>query len=165
MRAVGITDIITEEARAWADRAYPAYEFAVTARDIQKYAQATGERDPVHVDRGAAVAAGYRDVVAPPLFPYVIRMNAASLGGLEADGSPSEDVPPLPTTRAMAGETAMRFGVPVVAGDVISLHKELVEMFEKEGRSGPLVFVKHRFTFRNQYGDMVMQEEFTRIYR
>jgi acyl dehydratase len=157
--------IITDEARAWADRSYPSYEYPVLARDILKYAQAIGETDPIHLDRAAAHAAGFRDIVAPPLFPYVIRLHAASLQGLEADGSPSEDVPPLPTTGAMAGETAMRLGVPVHAGDVITVDKELVEMYEKEGRSGALVFVKHRFTFRNQADEMVMVEEFTRIYR
>lgn len=160
--------VITEEARRWADREYPSFEFQVTATDIAKFAHATGETNPIHFDRGAAIAAGYADVVAPTLFPYVVRMHASALvpsDQLEPDGSPTADVPPLPTRRAMAGETAIEVGEPVVAGDVITVRKRLAEMYEKKGRTGPLVFVEMEFTFTNQRGKLVARENFTRIYR
>ena len=160
--------LITEDARRWADRTYPSVAFTVDARDIAKYARAIGADDPVHVDKRAAVAAGYRDVVAPALFPYVIRVQAYNLvdrDGLEPDGSPSDDVPPLPTRRAMAGETTIELGAPIVAGDVITVDKRIVGMYEKAGRSGPLVFVDMEFAFTNQHGEKVARERFTRIYR
>jgi acyl dehydratase len=160
--------VITEEARRWADRDYPRFEMQVTATDIARFAHATGETNPIHFDRDAAVAAGYADVVAPTLFPYVVRMHASALvpsDQLEPDGSPKADVPPLPTRRAMAGETSVVLGEPVVAGDVIAVEKRLADMFEKEGRSGPLVFVEMEFTFTNQRGELVARENFTRIYR
>jgi 3-methylfumaryl-CoA hydratase len=140
----------------------------VTATDIARFAHATGETNPIHFDRGAAVIAGYADVVAPTLFPYVVRMHASALvpsDQLEVDGSPKADVPPLPTRRAMAGETSVVLGEPIVAGDVISVEKRLADMYEKEGRSGPLVFVDMEFTFTNQRGELVAKENFTRIYR
>jgi acyl dehydratase len=140
----------------------------VTATDIAKFAHATGETNPIHFNREAAIAAGYVDVVAPTLFTYVVRMHASALvppDQLEPDGSPSADVPPLPTRRAMAGETKVVLGAAVIAGDVISVHKRLANMYEKEGRSGPLVFVEMEFTFTNQRGEMVARENFTRIYR
>ena len=160
--------VITEEARRWADREYPTFDFQVTATDIAKFAHATGETSPIHFDREAAIAAGYDDVVAPTLFPYVVRMHASALvplDQLEPDGSPTADVPPLPTRRAMAGETAIEFGERVVAGDVITVRKRLANMYEKEGRSGALVFVEMEFTFTNQHDDLVARESFTRIYR
>jgi acyl dehydratase len=160
--------IITEEARLWADRDYPAFEMQVTATDIARFAHATGETNPIHFDKEAAVAAGHADVVAPTLFSYVVRMHASALVSpdqLEPDGSPTADVPPLPTRRAMAGETSVVLGERVVAGDVISVRKRLARMYEKEGRSGPLVFVEMEFTFTNQRGDLVARENFTRIYR
>jgi 3-methylfumaryl-CoA hydratase len=160
--------VITEEARRWADRQYPRFEMEVTATDIAKFAYATGETNPIHFDREAAVAAGYPDLVAPTLFTYVVRMHASALVApdqLEPDGSPTADVPPLPTRRAMAGETSVMLGEPVVAGDTITVEKRLAGMYEKEGRSGPLVFVEMEFTFSNQRGEMVARENFTRIYR
>lgn len=160
--------LITDDARRWASRTYASVEFAVDARDIAKFAHAIGADDPVHVDRRAAVAAGHRDVVAPALFPYVIRMQAYNLVArdrLEPDGSPTDDVPPLPTQRAMAGETSVELHAPVVAGDVITVDKRIVDLYEKAGRSGPLVFVDMEFVFTNQHGDLVARERFTRIYR
>jgi acyl dehydratase len=160
--------VITEEALRWADREYPRFEMQVTATDIAKFAHATGETNPIHFDKAAAAAAGYADVVAPTLFPYVVRMHASALvpsDQLEPDGSPSADVPPLPTRRAMAGETSVVFGEPIVAGDLITVEKRLAQMYEKEGRSGPLVFVEMEFTFINQRSELVARENFTRIYR
>jgi 3-methylfumaryl-CoA hydratase len=160
--------VMTDEARRWADREYPGFEMTVSATDIAKFAHATGETDPIHFDRDAAIAAGFTDVVAPTLFPYVVRMHASALvppDQLETDGSPRADVPPLPTRRAMAGETSVEFGERVVAGDVITVQKRLAQMYEKEGRSGPLVFVEMEFTFTNQRGELVARENFTRIYR
>jgi acyl dehydratase len=160
--------VITEEARLWANREYPSFDFEVTATDIAKFAYATGETNPIHFDKDAAVAAGYSGIVAPTLFTYVLRMHASALvpvGQLEPDGSPSADVPPLPTRRAMAGETRVVLGEPVLAGDTVTVGKRLAEMYEKEGRSGPLVFVEMEFTFTNQRGELVAQENFTRIYR
>jgi 3-methylfumaryl-CoA hydratase len=160
--------VITEEARRWADRVYPNFEMRVTATDIARFAHATGEKNPIHFDKKAAEAAGYTDVVAPTLFSYVVRMHASTLvppDQLEPDGSPSADVPPLPTRRAMAGETSVVLGERIVAGDVISVKKRLANMYEKEGRSGALVFVEMEFAFTNQRGDLVARENFTRIYR
>jgi len=160
--------VITEEARLWANREYPSFDFEVTATDIAKFAHATGETNPIHFDKEAARASGYPDVIAPTLFTYVVRMHASALvpvDQLEPDGSPSADVPPHPTRPAMAGETKVVLGVPVLAGDTITVTKLLAEMYEKEGRSGPLVFVEMEFTFTNQRGELVARENFTRIYR
>ena len=163
-----MTQVITDEARAWAEREYPTFEFQVTPTDIARFARATGETNPIHFDRDEAATAGYSDVVAPTMFPYVIRMHASALvphDELEPDGSPSADVPPLTTRRAMAGETSIEFGESIVAGDVITVQKRLANMYEKEGRSGPLVFVEMEFVFTNQRGETVARESFTRIYR
>lgn len=160
--------VITDEARSWADRDYPRFDYQVTPVDIARFARATGETNPIHYDKEAAIAAGHGGVVAPTLFPYVIRMHASNLvpeTELEPDGSPSSDVPPLPTRRAMAGETSIEVGAPIVAGDVITVTKRLSDLYEKEGRSGPLVFVQMEYEFTNQRGEVVFRELFTRIYR
>ena len=160
--------VITAAARAWAQEPFPDYTVTVSRTDIARYARAIGETDPIHFDPVAASDAGHRDVVAPAYFPYTVRMQAANLVSkdeLAPDGSATADVPPLPTTRAMAGETSIEFGAPVVAGDTITLHKRILDLFEKEGRSGTLVFVVTEFSFVNQRDELVMREAFTRIYR
>jgi acyl dehydratase len=160
--------MLTDEARSWAKKTFPTYEVTVSRSDIARYARAIGETDPMFFDWEAAGAAGHSDVLAPPYFPYTIRMQAANLvdrADLEPDGSSSEDVPPVQTDRAMAGETSIEMGVPIHAGDTITMQKQVVDLYEKTGRSGSMVFVKQEFVFTNQNGDMAMREYFTRIYR
>lgn len=160
--------LLTDEARAWANEPFAPYEVTISATDIARFARAIGETDPIYYDAEAARAAGHRNVVAPAYFPYTIRMQAANLrdrSDLEPDGSSSEDVPPVETTRAMAGETKVEMGVRIAAGDTITLEKRILDLYEKSGRSGDLVFVVQEFRFTNQDGALVMREEFTRIYR
>ncbi len=45
--------------------------YAVGREKVREYAYATGETDPRHLDPDAARAAGYADVVAPPMFAAV----------------------------------------------------------------------------------------------
>lgn len=160
--------LLTDEARAWAEQPFPDYVAEVGRTDIQRYSIAIGETDPVHFDVDAARDAGHPDVVAPPYFPYAIRSHAAHLvdrDGLTADGSAVADVPPIASQRAMAGETEITVGPPIHAGDTITLTKRIIDIFEKQGRSGDLVFVKTEFTFTNQDDEVVFLEQFTRIYR
>jgi len=41
----------------------------------------------------------------------------------------------------------------------------LADLYEKEGRSGPMAFVVMEFVFTNQRDEVVATERFTRIYR
>ncbi len=52
--------------------------YAVGREKIKEYARAVGETNPVHLDVEAARAAGYADVVAPPMFAVVY--SAPSVG-------------------------------------------------------------------------------------
>jgi 3-methylfumaryl-CoA hydratase len=163
---VGI--LLTEATRAWADRTYPVHEVTITANDIRRFAHATGETDPVHFDADAARAAGYPDVVAPPMFYVFLRVQPNHLrprDELEADGSPSEDIPPVAIQGAMAGSTTLEVTREFVAGDVIACHKRLVDAVEKSGSKGPLLFLTFEHRYVDAEGTTVVREVFTRILR
>lgn len=162
-----MSSLLTPEVRAWAGRDYPDAEVTVTARDIAKFAHATGETDPRYFDAEAARGAGYRDVVAPPMFHLLLRSEPYHLGPrgeLAADGSALDDVPPLRVTRAMAGETELTFDGRFVAGDVVTCRKRLADITEKAGRSGPLVLLHFEYRY-DVAGRTVVSERFTRIFR
>jgi hydroxyacyl-ACP dehydratase HTD2-like protein with hotdog domain len=159
--------LLTDATRQWADRTYPVHRVTVAVGDIRRFAYATGETDPTHFDRDAALAAGFRDVVAPPMFYVFFRVLPNHLrprAELEPDGSPSEDIPPVAITGAMAGESELDVNGVFVAGDEVDCHKRLVDLAEKEGRSGPLLLL----TFEHRYdagAETVVRERFTRILR
>ena len=50
---------------------YEPLTYAVGREKIVEYALATGETEPLHMDLAAARAAGFADVVAPPMFAVV----------------------------------------------------------------------------------------------
>lgn len=160
--------LLTPEARAWADREYPDSHVTVTARDIRKFAHATGETDPIYFSSEAARAAGYPDIVAPPMFYVLLRIEPHSLrprSELEVDGSPSEDIPPIEIRGAMAGETRLELSRPIVAGETIICRKRLLDITEKQGRSGPLLLLRFEYRYLDAEGQIVVIEEFTRILR
>jgi hydroxyacyl-ACP dehydratase HTD2-like protein with hotdog domain len=159
--------LIDDEVRRWADREYPPFSFEVTEHDILRFSRAIGETSPIHIDPESARAAGYSGLVAPPHFCYVIRMHGTYLvsrSELEKDGSSSSEVPPVPHKRAMAGELSAEFCGEIVSGDVITVEKRVTDLYEKEGKSGPMVFVTFEYSYRNQRNETVSREQFTRIY-
>ncbi len=52
-------------------KAYDPVVYAVGREKIKEYAAATGETEPLHLDLAAARAAGFADLVAPPMFAVV----------------------------------------------------------------------------------------------
>jgi acyl dehydratase len=84
----------------------------VDAERIREFADAIGERALVHRERSAAVAAGYRDLVAPPMFaavytyePLMTLVREERLG--------------LCVPRMVAGGQRFVWEEPVCAGDVV----------------------------------------------
>ena len=95
-------------------RTFPATApYEVSRVKIAEFAEAIGDRNPVFRDSGAARAAGYPDVIAPPTFPVVIAMAAS--GAAVAD-------PGLGLNYAMVvhGEQRFEYSRPLHAGDVVT---------------------------------------------
>lgn len=52
-------------------KTYPPVTYAIGREKVRQYARVVGESDPLHLVVEAARAAGYADVVAPPMFAVV----------------------------------------------------------------------------------------------
>ena len=133
---------------------YAPVLYAVGREKIREYAAATGETSPVCLDLEAARAAGYADVVAPPMF-VVVYSNAAILPGLF-----DPDVG-IDFAHMVHGSQEFRWGPLVVAGDEITTEAELVSK-EERGGMGFFVF-ETRST--NQDGERVCTGTWTNIVR
>lgn len=138
-----------------------------TAESIARFAHAVGATDDIHFDSEAAHQQGFRDVVAPLSYYLVICIGGPSLAPLDAlgpDGVLRTEMD-LPATRAMAGETSVRFYERIQAGDEIRLTRVVTGVTEREGRSGRLFLVHLRHHMVNQHGEQVVHEDYTRIFR
>lgn len=97
----------------FAGRSYPpTTPYAVGPAKIREFAEAVGESDPVHVDREAARAAGYADVIAPPTFAVLIAQQCDRQ--LVTDPEAGIDY-----SRVVHGEQKFVHHRPLTAGDEV----------------------------------------------
>jgi acyl dehydratase len=94
-------------------KTYPPVLYAVGREKIKEYAWAVGETDPLHLDHAAARAAGYADVVAPPMFAVVY--SSAAIGQAYFDPELEIDF-----ARLVHGGQEFKWGPVVVAGDEVT---------------------------------------------
>jgi acyl dehydratase len=121
-------------------KTYDPTLYAVGREKIKEYARAVGETNPVHLDVEAARAAGYADVVAPPMFDPEIEMNFAMM---------------------VHGGQEFVWGPLVVAGDEITTTASVKDISERDGR-GYYVFES---VSTNQRGEQVLRGTWTNIVR
>jgi acyl dehydratase len=133
---------------------YPPFTYEVGLEKIREYANAIGETEPVHHDRDAAREAGFRDVVAPPMFAVVYSTGAVAPGVLDPELG-------INLGRMLHGSQEFVWGEPVVAGDVVETTATLVDLYEKDGRE----FYVFESVSRNQDGQEVVRGTWTNIVR
>jgi len=158
----------TEVVERWLARPPDVRTVRVAPQDIARFALAIGATDPAHFDAIAARSRGFADVVAPPLFYVALRtgvFNLVSPDELHGEGTPLRDVPPIPFTQAMAGETRAGLFRPFVGGDMVTCSRRLTSMTEKSGRSGKLTFIEFEYRYADSEGKAIATENFTRMFR
>jgi acyl dehydratase len=135
-------------------KAYPPTLYAVGREKIKEYARATGETDPLHLDHEAARAAGYADVVAPPMFAVVYCSPA--MGPAYFDPELEIDF-----ARLVHGGQEFKWGPLVVAGDEITTTVSVTSI-DHRGGNGFFVFES---VSTNQDGHTVSVGTWTNIVR
>ena len=133
---------------------FPAYEYEVGREKIREYANAVGETNPIHHDREAAQAAGFRDVVAPPMFAVVY--SAPAMGPAIFD-----DEVGMNFAAMVHGSQEFVWGEPVCSGDEITTTARLQKIYEKDGKG----FYVFETASRNQDGQEVVRGTWTNIVR
>lgn len=162
--AVAFEQVMAE----WASGSVLSFDVRIDRKDIARFAVATGVTRAVHHDPAAARAAGFADVVAPPMFYVALRtsvFNLVPLDQLHPEGTPLRDAPPIPFTQAMAGETAAELSRPFVAGDLVRCTRRVESYEQKAGRSGALTFIRFEYRYADTAGKPFAVEHFTRIFR
>ena len=128
----------------------------VTRRDIRKYAVATGNRQRKYLDGDQA----------PPMFHLPLFWDVVELEQLSPDGVSIDTLlPRFPLEKAMAGGLQIEYHQPVRPGDWLTATRTLTDIYEKEGRSGPLIFYEVVMDIVNDDHELVIREKTTRILR
>jgi acyl dehydratase len=135
-------------------KTWPPKVYEVGREKIREYANAVGESEPVYFDREAAKAAGFRDVVAPPMFAVVY--SAPAMGPAVLDPEVGINL-----MKMLHGSQEFLWGEPVCAGDEITTEVELSDLYEKGGNE----FYVFESVSRNQDGNEVVKGIWTNIVR
>ena len=128
--------------------------FEVEAERIAKYADAVGEPSPVHRDAEAARAAGFRDVVAPPMFAVVYQFPAMATAGVDPEVG-------MNIAALVHGGQEFAWGEPVCAGDTIDTSVTCTEIYERDGKG----FYVFEAVSTNQDGAETVRGTWTNIVR
>ncbi|MCZ0943050.1 MAG: MaoC family dehydratase [Gammaproteobacteria bacterium] len=148
--------VLTPELKANIGKAAPPRTEVVTRRDIRKYAIATNQRQRKYLDGDEA----------PPLYHVALFWDVVELDELTPDGvSIDALLPKFPLEKAMAGGLNITYHDRIRPGDVLVGERTLTDIYEKEGRSGPLIFYEVVLEVRRQDGSPVITEKTTRILR
>jgi acyl dehydratase len=105
-------------------KTWTGFTYEVGLEKIREYANAIGESGAVHHSREAAREAGFRDVVAPPMF--VVVYSAGAMGPVIFDPDVGMNF-----ARMLHGSQEFVWGEPVCAGDSVSTDVEWKDLSEK----------------------------------
>jgi acyl dehydratase len=135
-------------------KAFAPVVYAVGREKIREYAHAVGETNLVHLDPAAARAAGYADVVAPPMFAVVYTSPVLM---------PALFDPEVGINFAMLvhGGQEFEWGPLVVAGDEVTTVVTVADISEHGGKG----FYVFETTSENQRGELVSRGTWTNIVR
>jgi acyl dehydratase len=133
---------------------WPAATYQASRAKIAEYANVIGAENPVHFDKDAALAAGFREVVAPPMFCVVY--SAPAMGPAILDPQVGMNFAAM-----VHGSQEFEWGEPVCSGDEITTTPRCLEIYEKDGKG----FYVFESTSVNQDGEQVVRGTWTNIVR
>jgi acyl dehydratase len=133
---------------------WPATSYEIGREKIREYATVVGLDNPVHFELEAARAAGYRDVVAPPMFCVVYSAPALAPAMFDPEVG-------MNFAAMVHGGQEFVWGEPACSGDVITTTARCLEIYEKDGK-GFYVFETRSL---NQDGAEVVRGTWTNIVR
>lgn len=147
--------LISEEVKAWVGKEVTIHTGEITKTDIQRYALTVDDYNPLYLDEDYAKSSRYGTLIAPPNFLSAVRVWQAGPSNLELnkDGTPKRQLlPPFKALRKMGGGQELEFYQPVRPGDSFTVTQKLIDVYEKEGKKGKLVFAIIESTYTNQLG-------------
>ena len=142
--------LITDEVRALIGTETPPERnrFAISEEMIYDLADVTEDPNPLYVDREAAEASRFGGIICPPLATW---KDITPPIGYFGAGQESHFEVPLPfNSYGLNGGSDWQFLRPPYVGSWITRQFKILDIFQKQGRSGPLVFVERLETQTDQ---------------
>jgi acyl dehydratase len=144
---------------------------------IRRFYQAVMDDDPAYWNTEYATTTKYTAVVAPPLFPlHAFRRPPDTPDPLDRMGDPNFDgvtrdfglgLPPVPIAfpRLLNGGNEVEVYRLAHIGDRIRAKSKYVDIYQKEGRSGTLVFILVETVYADHKGELLLKSVQSHVLR
>lgn len=141
------TGLVPREARDLVGREIgPGEPITIHANDVERFCRVIGEDNPVFWDEEAARQSVYGGRPMPLVFPLT----------RFASGDERSFRVPLRATRRVRGEDELIVLKPIKVGDRIRARTRLLDIQEKTGRTGPMVFLRFETEYVLDDGEVAM---------
>lgn len=157
--------IITPELRSWIGRESARARLEImSASDVRRYVDATGDANPLWLDDNFARSAGYPSRLLPPTLvgwvPFSMR---------EGDSTSSSDTTdlrrqlPLPEgyTNVRNAGSETEWLQPAYAGEQLFTQSRIVDIVARQGRAGLGIYITQEEQILNSHNEIVMRRRHT----
>jgi len=139
-------------------REYPAFTYEVERGKIRELVQAIGDKNPIYLDKDAAIKQGYKDVVAPPTFITVPIMWSGIGPKVVKDLK-------INYSRVLHGEERYEYYQEIYPGDILTGRLKVVGIETKSGKSGDMDIITREILYTNQRNEPVMKATSVQVER
>jgi acyl dehydratase len=157
--------IITPELGGWIGRKSPLTRLEImSASDVRRYVDATGDANPLWLDDEFARSAGYRSRLLPPTLvgwvPFSLREGPDRSG---ADPTDLRRQLPLPEgyTNVRNAGSETEWLQPAYVGEQLSTHSRIVDIVARQGRVGLGIYITQEEQILNSQQEIVMRRRHT----
>ena len=157
--------IITPELSGWIGRESPARRLEVlSASDVRRYIDATGDANPLWLDDDFARAAGYRSRLLPPILvgwvPFSFRENTERANADPTDLRRQLPLPPMYTNVRNAGSET-EWVQAAYLGEQLSTRSCILDIVARQGRAGLGIYITQEDQVLNSSDQIVLRRRHT----
>ena len=110
---------------------------------IREFSRAIHSSNPLYRDEAVARTAGFPDVIAPPTFSAT-ELHWIPYSLVDALG--------IDLKRLLAGGCEWEYRRPLVAGEELRVESSIIDVTEKDGKSGTMTFIVRESRFIDKSG-------------
>ena len=157
--------VITDELRAWCGRTLGPIPLPerISASDLRRYVNATGDRNPLWLDDDFARSVGYKSRVIPPaMIAELYRRNDGSTG---TQSDSLWKALPLPEnyTESRNAQAEFEWLESVYLGDQLYVTHRIVDIVSRKIRNGVGIFVTREMEVQREDGVLVLRVRQTSV--
>ena len=155
--------IITPELRGWIGRQTPLRALEViSAADVRRYVDATGDANPLWLDDDYARGAGYRGRILPPTLVGWVPFSFKE-GTERADPTDLRRQLPLPAgyTNVRNAGSETEWVRPAYLGEQLSTQSAVVDVVARQGKAGLGIYISQEEQVLNAEQEIVLRRRHT----